>query len=93
MNTNLILFGLLNFMIFSIFLTFYYLLMMFHPESWEGLPEQDVYTIFDAFYFTTAIHTHTGYSQIQPKTRFIRFLSSIHMIIIFCLIVISIDLK
>ena len=93
MNNNLIIFGLLNIGIFIIFLTIYYLLMMFRPESWEGLPEQDMYIICDAFYFTSAIHTHTGYSQIKPRTRLTRFISSIHMIIVFCLIIISIDLK
>ncbi len=84
---NIILFSFLNIGVFIIFLIIYYLSMMFYPESWDGLVEPSIYTLFDAFYVTSAIHTHTGYSQIKPNTRFTRFISSIHMIIVFCLII------
>jgi hypothetical protein len=90
---NLLVFTLAQFITFCIFLIIYFILMLYYPECWEGLPDTDLYTFFDAFYFTTATHTHTGYVNITPKTRQIRFLISIHMLIVFSLILLVIDYK
>ena len=65
--------------------------MIYYPKCWKGLPETDIYIFFDAFYFTTSTHTSIGYGDITPKTRQLRLVTSIHMIIVFSLIIISID--
>ena len=93
MNDNLLIFSLLQIITFSIFLIIYFILMVYFPECWEGLPESDIYTLFDAFYFTTATHTSIGYGDITPKTRKLRLITSIHMLIVFSLILVSIDYR
>lgn len=64
--------------------------MKFHREYWKGLPDPNCGTCFDSFYFTTATHTSIGFGDITPTHRALRMISSIHMIIVFSLIILSI---
>lgn len=61
------------------------------PEHWNGLPDNDWYRIFDSFYYTTATHTSIGFGDITPKDRMLRTISSLHMIIVFVLVIYNID--
>lgn len=58
---------------------------------WNGIQENDCWSIFDSFYYTTATHTSIGFGDITPKNRMIRLITSLHMIIVFALIIINID--
>ena len=76
-----------------LFITYLFInliLMRFKKECWNGLPEDDCYTIIDAFYYTSATHTSIGFGDITPRTRLIRIISSIHMILAFSLIILEI---
>ena len=83
----------LHLTIFIIFFIINFILMIKHRECWKGLPEENWGTILDSFYYTTATHTSIGFGDITPKSRMIRVISSIHMIIVFILIIVNIDIK
>ena len=80
-------------MLFVTFSVINFILMKFKRDAWNGLPEDDCGTILDSFYYTTATHTSIGFGDITPRTRLIRCISSIHMIAVFVLIIINIDVS
>lgn len=86
-----IIFLLLHVAVFLFFFFFNLFVMRFSRDSWKGLPENDCGTFFDSFYFTTATHTSIGFGDITPRCRSLRVISSIHMIIVFGLIILSIQ--
>lgn len=65
--------------------------MICKRNCWNGLPALNCGIILDSFYFTSATHTSIGFGDITPKTRSLRLLTSIHMLIVFSLIILSIN--
>ena len=77
--------------IFILFLVINLILMKYYKRCWNGIPETECGTIIDSFYYTTATHTSIGFGDITPKSRTIKFITSLHMITVFVLIILNID--
>lgn len=60
--------------------------MIFLPSLWKGIDSDNSHLlchILDSFYFTVCTHSSLGYGDITPKSRYIRLITSIHMISVF----------
>ena len=79
----------LQLIVYMIFFILNLLLMIYDKEGWRGLCENDNSLIIDSFYYTTATHTSIGYGDITPKRKEIRLSSSIHMLLVFFLIILE----
>lgn len=77
--------------VFTIFFIVNLSLMKYKIHCWNGIHPEDCGSIFDSFYYTTATHTSIGFGDITPKNKFIRLVTSLHMIIVFVLVIVNID--
>lgn len=85
-------FVLYHFLIFFIFNSIYLNFMIFLPNLWKGIDEDNgkiIYYLIDSFYFTVCTHSSLGYGDITPKSRYIRLLTSFHMLFVFASFVIE----
>ena len=78
--------------VFTFFLLINLCLMKFKRECWNGIEQDECGTLIDSFYYTTATHTSIGFGDITPRNRLIRFITSLHMIMVFVLIILNFDL-
>ena len=83
-------FLILQLCVFIIFFIINIILINYKNSYYEGLPSRDNFCIVDAFYYTTATHTSIGFGDIIPRHRLVKLLSSVHMILVFILIVLEI---
>ena len=65
--------------------------MKYKRTCWNGIQEDENGSILDSFYYTTATHTSIGFGDITPKNRIIRMITSLHMIMVFILVILNID--
>lgn len=77
--------------LFFIFFIVNLLLMRYERAWWYGIPEEGCGIICDSFYYTTATHTSIGFGDITPKNNFIKICTSVHMLIVFTLIILNFD--
>lgn len=88
MNIFFLLYHVIVFITFNII---YLLSMIILKKYWTGIEHEDditklnkyVNSIIDSFYFTVCTHTSLGYGDITPRSRYIRILTSVHMILVF----------
>lgn len=84
-------FLLYHIIIFVVFNSIYFNFMFFLPKLWKGINQESesekshklLCLLSDSFYFTVCTHSSLGYGDITPKSRYIRLLTSFHMVCVF----------
>lgn len=74
--------------VFIFFFILNTILMKFKQNDWID-SSGNLDPVIDAFYYTTGTHTSIGFGDIKPKSRFIKITTSIHMILVFILIILE----
>ena len=82
-------FLLIQTIIYIVFFIINIILMKTKPDNWKNLGCDNNCVWSDAFYFTTATHSSIGFGDVVPKGKWVRTMTSIHMLLVFIFIILE----